>query len=439
MIRINTKASLVCIAVTFLAPASAQTGAWTPPVALSTGGQGWEAAAAIDGNGNSLAIWDERTSEDHIWSRAKPSAGNWGRVTQVSPGRLGLQTTLVFPAVRISAAGFATAVWTDANGVWTADRPPTGTWNPAQLLVPGASGPVFVMNSRGDAAVAWTVGGPADPHSTVMAVVRPAGESWTSQQTIASGVHIKADHAGIGESGAVIVTWESYHAVCTVEGCALSNFRLFASRQDVGAGAWVHSGVLLGPDADSHGARVALDSHGRAMLVALSSSGAYTSATQGISGGAWSPFNTVVDPQALSIVSDLASDNAGNVTMVYESIGFSTSQALAVSGSISGNAWSPPVVLSGSDTSVGSVYFALAPNGAALAVWLSSSATPEVHAVVRATATGIWGTPVTVSVTGSTEIGPEAAAVNASGDAIVIYSGYNAAAVHTEYASNYTP
>src|ERR1035441_9605039 len=139
MIRINTKASLVCIAVTFLAPASAQTGAWTPPVALSTGGQGWEAAAAIDGNGNSLAIWDERTSEDHIWSRAKPSAGNWGRVTQVSPGRLGLQTTLVFPAVRISAAGFATAVWTDANGVWTADRPPTGTWNPAQLLVPGAS------------------------------------------------------------------------------------------------------------------------------------------------------------------------------------------------------------------------------------------------------------------------------------------------------------
>ena len=35
--------------------------------------------------------------------------------------------------------------------------------------------------------------------------------------------------------------------------------------------------------------------------------------------------------------------------------------------------------------------------------------------------------------------GWEAAAVNASGDAIVVYSGYNAADVHTEYASNYTP
>ena len=47
-------------------------------------------------------------------------------------------------------------------------------------------------------------------------------------------------------------------------------------------------------------------------------------------------------------------------------IGFSTSQALAVGGSISGNAWSPPMVLSGSDTSVGQIYFVLAPSGAAL-------------------------------------------------------------------------
>ncbi len=48
-----------------LAPAFAQTGAWTSPVVLSTGGEGWEAAAAIDGNGNSVALWDERTSVDH--------------------------------------------------------------------------------------------------------------------------------------------------------------------------------------------------------------------------------------------------------------------------------------------------------------------------------------------------------------------------------------
>jgi hypothetical protein len=174
------------------------------------------------------------------------------------------------------------------------------------------------------------------------------------------------------------------------------------------------------------------------MLVALSSSGPFTSATQGNSGGAWTPFETVVNPQSSTIISDLASDDAGQVTLVYEVIGFSASQALAVSGSISNNTWASPVILSGSDTSVGQVYFAVAPSGAELAVWLSSSPTPEIHAVTRATATGAWDSPITVSGPGS-YIAPEAAAVNSSGDAIVIYSGYDATGVHTEYATNHLP
>jgi len=173
-------------------------------------------------------------------------------------------------------------------------------------------------------------------------------------------------------------------------------------------------------------------------LAALSSSGAYTSTTQGSSGGAWSPFNTIVNPQTSTIVTDLASDDAGQVMLVYESIAYPTSQALAVSGSISNNMWSSPVVLSGSDTNVGQVYFALAPSGAALTIWLSSSGTPVIHAITRATATGTWSSPSTVSGPGS-YISPEAAAVDSSGNAIVIYSGYNAASVHTEYATTYQP
>jgi len=435
MIRINTKARLVCVVVTFLAPASAQTRAWTAPVVLSTGGQGWEAAAAISANDNSVALWDERTTQDQLWSSSKSNAGNWGTVTEVSPA---LQTTSVFPAVRISAAGFATAVWSDQGGVWTADRPPASPWNPPKLLIPGASSPIFVMNSQGAAAIAWTVGGPASASSSVMAVVRPAGGSWTAQQIVASGVHVTADHAGIGENGAAIVTWETYNATCKKYGCVVSAFALHAFRQNAGAAGWVDSGSLLGPDGAAHDARVALDSAGGAMLVATNSSGAYASATEGNSGGAWSAFKTILNPEGLTITSDLASDDAGQVTLVYEFIGFSTSQAFAVSGSISNNTWSSPVVLSGSDTSVGQVYFTVASGGVALAAWLNSSATPEVRAAIRATPTGTWSSPVTVSGPG-TEIGPEAAAVNSSGEAIVIYSGYNAASVHTEYATNYQP
>jgi hypothetical protein len=172
--------------------------------------------------------------------------------------------------------------------------------------------------------------------------------------------------------------------------------------------------------------------------LALSSSGLYTSGTQGNSGGAWSAFKTALSPQGSTIISDLASDDTGQVTLVYESITYPTSQALAVNGSITSNTWSSPVVLSGTDTSVGQVYFAQASNGASLAIWLSSSETPAIRAVTRATATGAWSTPVNLSGPGS-YISPEAAAVEPSGNAIVVYSGYNAASVHTEYATNYQP
>jgi hypothetical protein len=64
-----------------------------------------------------------------------------------------------------------------------------------------------------------------------MAVLRPAGGAWTSEQTVASGVYVSADHAGIGANGAVIVTRETYHAVCK-RYCVLSNFVLHASRQN---------------------------------------------------------------------------------------------------------------------------------------------------------------------------------------------------------------
>src|ERR1035441_6843283 len=86
---------------------------------------------------------------------------------------------------------------------------------------------------EGDAAIAWTVGGgPRSTSGSVMAVLRHAGAAWTAQQIVASGAHVSADHAGIAGNGAVVVTWESYDAVCKKYGCVLSSFVLHASRQN---------------------------------------------------------------------------------------------------------------------------------------------------------------------------------------------------------------
>ena len=435
MIRLTAKARLACLAVAFLSSGSAQTGAWSAPVALSTGGQGWQAAAAIDGAGNSVAIWDEITSQAQIWSRSKPRGGNWGSVTEVSPA---LQANAIYPAVQVSAAGFATAVWSDESGVWTADRPPASNWGAPELLVPGVSNPVFVMNSQGAAAIAWSVGGPRSTSSEVLAVLRPAGGGWSGQQLVASGAHVTADHAAIGTNGAVIVTWETYNATCSRYGCSRSAFDLHASRQNPNTGLWVDSGPLLGPDTATHDARAALDSAGGSALVALNSAGAYVSTTQGNTGGVWSAFKTIAAPQGIAITTGLASDDAGQVILVYEFIAYPSSQAFAVNGSIGNNTWSSPAIISGSDTSIGQIYFAVSPGGAAAAIWLNSSGTPEVRAAVRASGAGAWSSPVSVSAPGN-EISPEAAAVSSSGSAIVVYSGYDVNDVHTEYATTYQP
>ncbi len=442
MIRISNLTRLICIAAMSIAamsvaPMSAQTGPWTPPVALSVGGQGWEAAAAIDDSGNSLALWDERTTQDQLWSRAKVSGGNWGAVTRFSPS---LETVSVFPVVKTTPAGFATAVWTNESGVWFADRPAGSSWRAGQLLISGVSSPIFVTNSAGDAAIVWTVGDPVSGTDTVMAMLRPAGGSWTAQQTVGSGTQAVADHAGISANGAVVVTWETYTAICSQEVCSLFNYVLHASRQDGFSGTWADSGPLLGPDNNSHEALAALDSSGDAMLVAMSGAGAYTASTQGSSGGAWSAFKNIVNPQEITITTGLASDDAGRVTLVYETISLFTSQVIAFNGSMRNNSWSPLVVLSPSDTVVGQLYFALAPStGAATVIWLSSGGTtPQVHAVTRLTSTGTWSKPVGVSGPG-TFISPEAVAINSSGSAVAIYSGYNAADVHTEYATSFQP
>jgi hypothetical protein len=147
--------ALACLAFAGLSPALAQSGTWTAPISLSVGGQGWESTAAMDAAGNALALWDERTTQDQLWSRSKPAGGDWGRVAPVSAA---LQTVTVLPVLHMTANGFATAVWTDSTGIWSADRLATGTWNPPQLVAPGASASIFRMNARGDAVVAMPPG-----------------------------------------------------------------------------------------------------------------------------------------------------------------------------------------------------------------------------------------------------------------------------------------
>jgi hypothetical protein len=417
-------------------------GTWTSGAILSTGGEGWESASAIDAAGNSVAVWDERTTNglviDRVWARSRSAAGLWAPHAIVSPTAGSLQTTYVFPSVHVSAAGNATAIWSDVAGVWTADRAVRGAWGPAQLLVPGVSQPYFVMNNPGDMILVWLQGaGPRGTPNSVIALRRPAGGVWGTPENVITAPHVGANHVALGDNGDAVISWETYDAACTTEKCTLSNFVQHASRETAPAAGWQDSGALAGPDQMSHLGFVAVNAAGYAGMILEKSTSTFVSITQAGSGQPWSapaPVYAGTNPYAVGFGCDVA----GNATLLLQEM--SATAVIAVSGNIPANSWSAPAVISGRDPSPNQVIFAVGANGAAVAVWAAGNpnyTNNAIRATVRDTAKGTWKAPVTLAKTSLG--GPESVAVGVNGQAVITFATFTALWKHAEYAVNYKP
>jgi len=418
---------------------STPTKTWTKAAPLSGGGEGWESAIAIDAGGNSVAVWDQRVGAiDRIWAKSRPASGSWGQRTIVSRMNPSLQTVYVFPAVRVTAAGDATAVWSDVDGVWTATRPAAGVWSASQLLLPSVSSPMFVMNSKGDAALMWSTGSVRGVSTKVMAMRRAAGGAWGQPETVASATFAGSNSIAISENGDVMVAWETFSATCTLEKCTLFNFVLHASRETALGTTWLDSGPLTTVDPTTHAALATLDSTGRAGIVYKMPS-ALNSITQQAAGATWSAATTVYASSIL-ITAGLSADSSGNATLALLDLQTLTGKVVTVDGSLVTNIWQPAVTLSGSDPSPNQVIYSGSTTGAGAIVWAAgnpSYTNNKIRAAVRPS-NGSWTVPRTISPAGAQDAAPEAVAVNANGNAAIIFSAFNSTfSNHTEYAVNY--
>jgi len=436
---------LILITTMFLALASmgsAQSGVWSPAVILSNGGDGWESSAAIDGAGNSVAIWDERTTKglvtDRIWGRVRPDSGAWLPHTIISRLNPPLGTTYVFPVAHASASGKVTSILSDVDGVSTADAV-RGKWTPAQLLLPGVSSPKFMMNARGDAILVWGIGGPRFSPNYVYAMRRPAGGAWGQQETVVTAPHVSYNDVVLGENGDAFVTWETYDATYGIEQCQTFNYAMHVSRTVANGGSWDDSGALLGPDAKSHQPHIAADASGRADLLYMDVSGALFSMTQQGAGQPWSaPVQVYTSFSYWN--GGIASDKNGIVTVVM--LDQTLNKVISIRGSLKTNSWTKAVAISGNDQSPQQVIFGLGMNGAAVAVWLAGDpnyTTLTVRAAVAPASNKPWGQAATISPGLMQMPGPESVAVNATGKAVVTFSAFTVTLGHNEYAVNYTP
>ena len=420
--------------------ALAQPKKWSAAVSLSTGGEGWEASVALDATGAGVAIWDERTITntiaDHIWSRTRSAAGAWSATSVISPANPSLSTTATYPKVLTSTAADITATWFDSTGLWTADRPHGQPWSASRLLLPNVTSGSFLMNSRGDSAFVWGVGRPQVSGATIYAIRRAAGGSWRAQETVATGTHLALDSAALSDNGDLVVAWEAYAAACTRR-CHLSNYVLNVSREAAASNTWTASGSLAGPDTGTHYGFTAISPGGTAVLLYRNSSLAYVAVKQTTTGAAWSAPAQVLSASSAGYLSGVFSDASGMVTAAFQATG----GVLTVNGDLSSNTWSAPVFLSGNDQSPNSVILAGSSTGAAVVLWAAGNPSVPanmIRASVRPSSTGAWSATQTISPAGVTLAAPESAAVNANGQAIAVFSAYDASvSTHTEYASSY--
>lgn len=427
--------------------ASQATAAAAPPrhvdrTELSRGGQGRQSSAGIDGAGRAVAVWVQRSGtdsvEDRIVSRAHPADQPWGPGQALSAPLGTVQNT---PVVRVTPSGAAVAVWTDADGIWVAERPGHDHWLPGRLLVPGAAVSHFAMNDQGEAVLGWA-SGTRDAGATQLHVMRrDARGQWQPAEVVAraasQGSYVQMDDLSISDvSGDVLVAWERYQAQCPTA-CIRHGYVLHVSRAGREQAAWVDSGSLSGPSGWSHRARVAADrAGGAAVAFAMDYQGVMVS-LQPSAREAWTAARTV-HAALYAYLAGLSCDAQGQLTLAFLDDGGGMPQVMAKVGSLVTGLWAPAVSVSRDDLSVGQAVLGGSASGAAVLAWTSGDANFSnnvVRVAVRASATAPWRRPRTVSAAEDKQPVPEAVAVNPAGQAVVVFSSLDSGlTVQREFA-----
>jgi hypothetical protein len=390
------------------------------------------------------SVWDQ-TGANEIWASSAAFGQPWSSPVNIS-GPNG--TASGNPSVRTSAAGVATAIYTNpTTGTNFVDHTAGGVWG-----TPGATNGVNqfpVGNDRGDDGLAWVIGQVrVGAGGTSIAVVqRPAGGTWGQATTIATGAHLNLVGSVMAPDGSMAVAWESFDAVCGSRVCKTSNWVLHVSTHAAGAQSWVDSGALLGPDATAHYGQLAADGLGDLGVVALSGNNVVSRVRHG---STWSSTVVVAPSSSLEFYTGTgrdnriyASDSAGHATLV----GWGNPQLsnlVAVDGNLTTNTWGAVTTISGSDLYPGYFDFAMSSSGAAITFyWVNpydGTGNTIWRAATRPGSGKPWNAPSTAGTTFDAGGPPESVAINSAGQAAVVFHGYSSDFLtYIEYTNTYQP
>ncbi len=432
---------IVAVALTTATDASA--GSWATQATLAN--NAYQGAVTLDASGNMVSVWYQNAVNGslvtEIWGSSAVIGQPWSSPVDISGG---VGSATGYSYLRGSSTGNVTTVYTSPTiGAAYVDKPLGGAWH-SPLSTNGVS-QYFVGNDSGVEGLAWGTGGARPTSSTVMAIRRPAGGVWSAPATIAAAPHLIFDGAIVAPDGSMAVAWESFNSVCGSRTCTTSNWVLHVSTQAAGSQTWVDSGALLGPDAKQHFGQLAADNVGDLGVMSLQNGNVVSVVRHGTT---WTGPAVVVSAAGFQYYTGtghdnriFASDAAGHATLVgWGDIQLST--LAAIDGNLTTNTWGAPTKISGGDLDPGYFDFAMSSSGAAIAFYplMLQSGTTQWRAITRPGAGKPWNAPATAGTSFDGGGTPDGVAVNAAGQAAVVFHGYTSDfTTNILYTNTYKP
>ena len=322
----------------------------------------------------------------------------------------------VDPALAVDASGTAIAVWVENGFISYSQRPPGGSFAPAQTIpASSVAGAPAVAIGGGTVVVTWIAG------SNTKVAVKPAGSAtFDPITTFATAGEPSFDpDVAMNEAGDAVVSWRT-------EGVTLDSVRA-AARPAGGAFtaplATVFSTPLDGDHIDLP--KVALDPLGRATLLWAHYDSAVArhvirSSARSTSGD-FGPSEAVSDPS-------LDSGSAGLLDVAVDSentaIGVWSAGTVQMSVRPSGGSFDDTIRdISPPGTFISDPVVRLDPGGRAIAVWLTTTGDDRIQSTVRPKH-GSFGAVAEVQLVPAASgsmVGPTPVALDDEGNAVTIW------------------
>jgi hypothetical protein len=391
-------------------------GAWQTPVDLSAAGQNaGDPVAAVNAQGNAVAVWNRSNgTNDIVQAAARPAGRAWQTPVDLSAAG---QNAVAWQ-VAVDSQGDAVAVWTRSNGTNTIVQAAVRLHDvtPVDLSGTGqdASDPQVAIDSQGDAVAVWNRSN--GTNDIVQAAARPAAGAWQAPINLsATGQNASDPQVTVDSQGNAVAVWNRSNGTNDIVQAAARP----------AAGAWQAPINLSATGQNASDPQVAINAQGNAVAVWTRFNGTndVVQAAARSAAGAWqAPINLSAAGQN-ALAPQVGIDGQGDAVAVWiRSNGINDIvQAAARSG---GGAWQAPINLSGNGQNASDPQVAINAQGNAVAVWTRSNGTNDIVQAAVRSAAGAWQAPINLSAAGQNAVAPQVG-IDGQGNSVAVWTRSN--------------